>query len=353
MKYYLILLSFLIFVVSCKKEYIINEYYITNEYNEYITRIDSVYIARYYSYILAQQNEITTSILPPYLQAGDSVGIFATSNAVFQQDMQNGIDILKSWGLKVREADNLYDTNGRYAGTLPQRIDGLQNLINDPNLKAIIAARGGYGCDQLLPYVNLKPLQNSPKWVVGYSDVTVLHVALNNLGIQSIHGAMVNFFSDSTSVSELKKALFGEYPEMSIETNENCIQGTAEGRLVGGNLTTFYALGGTFWDLNVKGAILFFEDTGEANYNVNRMLTNLKFSGKLDAVKGIIVGQFTDMTQGIDKPIADVIRDNVGDLGIPVMYGAQTGHGIPNLPLYFGRNVKLNVANDRSTISFE
>jgi len=348
--YHLILLSFCLLAVSCKKEY-----YITNEYitNEYITKVDSVYIERYYSYILAQQEEIKINIVPPYLQAGDSVGIFATSNAVSQSELKAGINILQSWGLKVREADNLYNTDGRYAGTLNQRIDGLQGLINNTNLKAVIAARGGYGCDQLLPYINLKPLQNNPKWVVGFSDVTVLHVALNNLGIQTIHGAMANNFSNATSVAELKKALFGDYPEISIATNANCIQGEAEGRLVGGNLTTFYALGGTVWDLNVKGAILFFEDTGEAHHNVNRMLTNLKFSGKLDAVKGIIIGQFTNMTQSsADKPIEDIIRDNVAGLGIPVMYGVQTGHGSPNLPLYFGRNVKLKVAVDKATVTF-
>ena len=266
--------------------------------------------------------------------------------------MQNGIAILESWGLKVREADNLYDINGRYAGTVIQRVDGLQKLIDNKNIKAIIAARGGYGAVQLFPFINFSSLENHPKWIVGFSDVTVLHAAVNNRGIESIHGAMANNLSNNTSASGLKQALFGTMTELSIPTNSHCIQGVAEGRLVGGNLTTFYALGGTIIDLNLKGAILFMEETGEANYNVDRMLTNLKLSGKLDAIKGIVVGQFTNMTQGADLPLNEIILNQVKELGIPVMYGVQAGHGTPNTPLYLGRTVKLDVGATTSTISF-
>ena len=265
-----ILLSLCLFVVSCTKEYVTNEYitneYITNEYvtNQYTTN-DYIYNQEYYSIILNSQGVITESIMPPYLQVGDSVAIFATSNLIASQETQNGINILRGWGLKVLEADNLYNTDGRYAGTVSERRNGLRKLINNPNIKAIIAARGGYGCVQLLP-VDVNPLIDNPKWIVGFSDLTVLHAVVNNAGIQTIHGVMAGNFSDNTSVSNLKKALFGEYTELSIPTNSNCIQGEAEGRLVGGNLTTFYALGGTIADLNMKDAILFFEDTGEANY---------------------------------------------------------------------------------------
>jgi|GEM_PF-176659 len=350
-----ILLTLSLFIVSCKKEYITNEY-ITNEYitNEYITNNDYVYNQEYYSIILKGQEAITISIMPPYLQAGDSVAICATSNALSEQDRQNvqkSIDILESWGLEVLEADNLYNTDGRYAGTVSQRRDALKKLIRNPNIKAIIAARGGYGCVQLLP-IDVTPLIDNPKWIVGFSDVTVLHAAVNNAGIQTIHGAMANNFNNNTSVANLKEALFGTYSKLSIPTNPNCIQGSAEGRLVGGNLTTFYALGGTIEDLNVKDAILFFEDTGEANYNVDRMLSNLKLSGKLNEVKGIIVGQLTSMTQGADRPINEIILNNVRDLEIPVMYGISAGHDSPNLPLYFGRKIKLDVGAATSTISF-
>lgn len=348
-----IILFFCLLAVSCKKVYITNEY-VTNEYttNQYITNNDSVYIREFYSVVLSRQREVAGDIMPAYLQAGDSVAICATSNSVTRQEVENGIAVLQSWGLKVLEADNLYDVNGRFAGTLAQRIDGLQKLIDNRNIKAIVAARGGYGAVQLFPFIDFTSLEQYPKWIVGYSDVTVLHAAINNRGIQTIHGAMVNNFSNNTSVSALKQALFGTMTELSIPTNSNCIQGVAEGRLVGGNLTSFYALGGTTIDLNVKGAILFIEDTGEAHYNVDRMLKNLKLSGKLDGIRGIVVGQFTSMTQGIDLPLNEIILNNVKDLGIPVMYDVPVGHGSPNLPLYLGRVVKLDVGAETSTILF-
>jgi len=347
-------LSFILlalFAVSCKKEYITNEY-VTNITNQYITNNDSVYIREFYSVVLSRQREVTREIMPAYLQAGDSVAICATSNSVTEAELKNGIAILQSWGLNVLEADNLYDVNGRFAGTLARRIDGLQKLIDNRNIKAIIAARGGYGAVQLFPFLDFRPLENHPKWMVGFSDITVMHAAMNNLGFQTIHGAMVNNFSNNTSVTALKQALFGEMTELSIPTTGDCIQGVAEGRLVGGNLTSFYGLGGTIIDLNVKGAILFIEDTGEAHYNVDRMLKNLKLSGKLDAVRGIVVGQFMNMTQGIDLPLNKIISDNVRDLGIPVMYGVPVGHGSPNMPLYLGRTVRLEVEATTSRILF-
>ncbi len=328
-----------LFAVSCTKEYITNEY-ITNQY---ITNNDSVYIREFYSVVLSQQQEVTREIMPAYLQAGDSVAICAASNAVTEAELRKGIETLQSWGLNVLEAGNLYNVNGRYAGTLAQRLDGLQRLIDNPNIKAIIAARGGYGAVQLFPFLDLRPLENHPKWMVGFSDVTVLHAAMNNLGLQTIHGAMANNFSNDASVASLKQALFGEMTELSIPTGSNCIQGTAEGRLIGGNLTTFYALGGTTIDLNMKGAILFIED---------RMLKNLKLSGKLDEIRGVVVGQMTSMTQGVDLPLNEIILNNVRDLGIPVMYGVPAGHGSPNMSLYFGRTVKLEVGAETSKIIF-
>ena len=139
----------------------------------------------------------------------------------------------------------------------------------------------------------------------------------------------------------------------SITTNSHCVKGTAEGRLVGGNLSLIYSMGGTLFDLNVKGGILFFEDTGEANYAIDRMLMNLKLSGKLDAVKGIVVGEFTNMTASGDSSIESIVRDRVADLKIPVMYGVQVGHDTENLSLYLGRKVKLTVDDSKSTLTYE
>lgn len=348
LKYFTIGLLLMLGATSCKKEYITNEY---NTYNSY----EYVYDSEYYSTILNQQQEITMDVRPAYLKEGDSVAVCAVSNAVSKSDIANGISTLESWGLKVKLADNIYESDGRYAGSLSKRVEGFQKIVDNDNIKAIFMARGGYGASQVLPYLDLKVMQSNPKWVIGYSDVTALHIALNNLGVETMHGPMMlGFTKDEESAESLKKALFGKgYDKISINSNKNCMKGTAEGRLVGGNLSLIYSEGGTLFDLNVKGGILFIEDTGEANYAVDRMLTNLKLSGKLDGIRGIIIGQFINGAQGNDKSLEEIIKEKVGDLNIPVMYGLQSGHDTKNLPLYLGRTIKLTVDDEKATIEFK
>lgn len=328
---------------SCKDE-ITNYYYNTDE---------NVYNYEYYQTVLLNQEEITQDLRPEFLKAGDSVAVFAASNKVTPSELSNGIKTLESWGLKVALADNLYKEDGRYAGTQAERIMGLQKLMDNPNIKALFSARGGYGAAQVISFLDLEKFQQHPKWVVGYSDVTALHVALNNLGIETVHGPMVNNMTHTASVESLRKALFGEMKSYSIATNSNCIQGSAEGRLVGGNLSLIYSLGGTLYDLNAKNAILFIEDTGESNYHLDRMLTNLKLSGKLDCIKGVVVGDFINMTQGSDDPVNEIILDKVKSLGIPVMYGAHIGHATENNAIFLGRTVKLDVNGSTASLTFE
>lgn len=331
-------------VSGCKKEY--------NYYNTYVTNVDSIYTSYYYQTVLTNQQEITEDIQPAFLKKGDTIAVFALSNSVNKTELASGIDTLKNWGLVVLEAENLYKQDGRYAGTEEERIEGFQKLINNTNVKALIAARGGYGAVQVLSFIDFSPLKQHPKWIVGYSDVTGLHIALNNMGFESIHGPMVRDFSDAESVASLRKALFGELQTNTISTNKDCVVGTAEGRLVGGNLSLIYSMGGTLYDLNVKNAILFIEDTGEANYAIDRMLANLKLSGKLDAIKGVVVGDFTSMSQGSDRPINEIIHNYFDDLNIPIMYGINMGHGTKNLATYLGRTVHLDVNSSMATITY-
>jgi len=333
----------LVMMSSCGDE-ITNEY-ITNEYT-------TIYNKEYYATVLSNQKEITEDIRAPFLKRGDTVAIFALSNAVSQSDLSAGIAKIKSWGLNVVEADNLYKVDGRYAGTLAERVDGTQKLINNPNIKAMIAARGGYGAAMTLPFLDLEVLVDRPKWIVGYSDVTALHAAVNNLGVETIHGGMAQNLSNSTTAETLRKALFGETEGLMIMKKKNCKEGVAEGRLVGGNLSLIYSLGGTAYDLNTKQAILFIEDTGENNYSLDRMLTQLKLSGKLDNIVGVVVGQFIKMTQGSDKSVEEIIASKFADQDIPIMYGVNVGHDQPNNAICLGRRVRLTVDASMATMKY-
>ena len=333
----------LVLLSSCGDE-ITNEY-VTNEYT-------NIYKKEYYATVLSNQKEITEDIRAPFLKKGDTVAVFALSNAVSQSDMAAGIATLKSWGLNVIEADNLYKVDGRYAGTLAERVDGTQKLINNPSVKAMIAARGGYGAAMTLPFLDLESLIDRPKWIVGYSDVTALHAAVNNLGVESIHGGMAQNLSNATTAESLRRALFGEAEGLKIVTNENCKEGVAEGRLVGGNLSLIYSLGGTAYDLNTKQAILFIEDTGESNYSLDRMLTQLKLSGKLDNIVGVVVGQFIKMSQGNDRSVEEIIASKFADQDIPIMYGVNVGHDQPNNAICLGRRVRLTVDASNASLNY-
>ncbi len=334
-------------LMSCHKENIINEVHVDTTV---VNQVDY-----HTQFIIAEQQPVTQSISPIHLRQGDKVAVCAASNAVSEAEINEGIRTLESWGLSVIKADNLTESDGRYPGTLDQRVKGMQAIVDNQEIRAIFMARGGYGSAQILPYIDWKPMTESPKWLIGYSDVTALHIALNNMGFQSIHGPMmVGFCKDSESISRLKDILMGTGPSsLEIPANANCIAGQASGRLVGGNLSLIYAMNGTAFDLNTMDAILFIEDTGEANYSVDRMMLSLKQSGKLDQIKGLIVGDIIGGSQGMDLPVYEIIHKYVGDLGIPVVYGIPAGHSTKNMPLILGSKVKISVDSQKASITFE
>ncbi|MCR5455544.1 MAG: LD-carboxypeptidase [Bacteroidales bacterium] len=331
---------------SCKKEEIVYEN---------VTVDTTINVTEYNpTFVIQEQEPITQTVLPPYLKEGDKVAVCAASNAVSAEEISDGINTLKSWGLEVLEADNLYKTDTRYAGTLDERVKGLQAMLDNDEVRAIFMARGGYGAAQLLPCIDWTKMTQAPKWIIGYSDVTALHTAVNNLGIASIQGPMmVGFNKDASSVEALKKMLFGDKDDFEIPYNDDCIQGTASGRIIGGNLSLVYALCGTAFDINTYNSILFIEDIGEANYSVDRMLLSLKQSGKLDDVKGIIVGEFSGGSQGSDLPLNEIIRKYVGNLNIPVVYGIQSGHETVNLPIMLGREATITVTDKTAKVEMD
>jgi muramoyltetrapeptide carboxypeptidase len=316
---------------------------------------DVVYVrARTNTFI--QLFEYQTMLQPSYLKPGDTVGIIAPARKVSEQEMQPTIKVFESWGLNVRLGKHLFGAHHQFSGAAAERAADLQEMIEMPEVKAIIGARGGYGCAQLLPLVNFSNLQASPKWIAGYSDITALHLSLAHIGVESIHATMpINFTDNTESVTHLRKALFGENLTYSIDSHPFNIPKKATGILTGGNLSIICSLQGTPHALLPKNAILFIEDIDEYLYHIDRMMMNLFLSGALQQVKGIVAGSMTDMKDNATpygKSAYEIIHEHAQNLGIPVCFGFPAGHQKPNLPLIFGREVKLIVTNNSSMLEF-
>lgn len=294
-------------------------------------------------------------ILPPYLKKGDTVAIIATARKISKEEIQPAVTFFESYGLSVLLGKNLFESSNQYAGTDLQRAEDLQWALNDKNIKAIIIARGGYGTVRLMEHVDFTEFKKFPKWVVGYSDVTVLHSAIHNIGVATLHATMpLNFSKNQEATRSLIKALLGKLTEIETEENYSNIEGTTNGQLVGGNLSLLYALSGTPYDIDTRDKILFIEDLDEYLYHLDRMMMQLKLSGKLSCLKGLIVGGMTDMKDNaipFGKLPEEIILDAVKDYNYPVCFDFPAGHIDKNLAMYFGREVELTV-NDIATLKF-
>lgn len=294
-------------------------------------------------------------ILPSYLKKGDTVAIIATARKVSKEEIQPAVTFFESYGLSVVLGKNLFESSNQYAGTDAQRAEDLQWALNDKSISAVIIARGGYGTVRLMEHVDFTGFKRHPKWVVGYSDVTVLHSAIHNIGVATLHATMpLNFSKNQDATRSLIKALLGKLTDVETEENYSNIAGTAQGQLVGGNLSLLYALSGTPFDIDTRDKILFIEDLDEYLYHLDRMLMQLKLSGKLSCLKGLIVGGMTDMKDNaipFGKFPEDIILDAVKDYNYPVCFDFPAGHIDRNLAMYFGREVELNVM-DNATLKF-
>ncbi len=294
-------------------------------------------------------------ILPSYLKKGDTVAIIATARKISKEEIQPAVTFFESYGLSVLLGKNLFESSNQYAGTDLQRAEDLQWALNDKSIKAIIIARGGYGTVRLMEHVDFTEFKKFPKWVVGYSDVTVLHSAIHNIGVATLHATMpLNFSKNQGATRSLIKALLGKLTDIETEENYSNIEGVAKGQLVGGNLSLLYALSGTPFDIDTKDKILFIEDLDEYLYHLDRMMMQLKLSGKLSCLKGLVVGGMTDMKDNaipFGKLPEEIILDAVKDYNYPVCFDFPAGHIDKNLAMYFGREVELNVT-DNATLKF-
>ena len=281
---------------------------------------------------------------PPYLKKGDTIAIVAPARKIAKEELQFAIDTFKKWGLKVVLGKNLLKTHHQFSGTDEQRTADLQQALDDKNISAVISARGGYGTLRIIDRLNFSKFKKNPKWIIGYSDITVLHSHIqNNFGIQTIHGTMpINFSKNEEAVESLRKALFGEPLSYSFPKNKLNRKGNCKGELIGGNLSLLYALCGSSSDIDTKGKILFIEDLDEYLYHIDRMMLNLKRSGKLKNLAGLVVGGMTDMkdnTIPFGKNAEEIILDAVKEYKFPVYFGFPAGHIERNLALKLGSKV--------------
>ena len=293
---------------------------------------------------------------PSYLKKGDKIGIVACARKISKEELQPAIDILKGWGLEVALSKNLFNSYHQFSGTDEQRTEDLQAMLDDASVMAVISARGGYGTVRIIDKLDFTTFKKNPKWIVGYSDITVLHSHINNLGIETLHATMpVNFEKNEEAAETLRKSLFGETINYEFQSHPLNRKGIAEGELIGGNLSLLYALSGSVSDINTKGKILFIEDLDEYLYHIDRMMMNLKRSGKLNELAGLIVGGMTDMKDNAvpyGKSAEEIILDAVKEKNYPVCFNFSAGHIERNLAMHFGRKVKLNV-DKISTLNYK
>jgi muramoyltetrapeptide carboxypeptidase len=287
-------------------------------------------------------------IQPPFLKEGDAIGIAATARKVQFEEISPAIQMLKNKGFKVLTSSNLLLSHHQFAGTDEERLKGLQELLDNPDIKAILIARGGYGTVRILDKLDISAFKKYPKWICGFSDVTALLAHLNNVGFQSIHSTMPILFSQSElSFNLLVDILKGKKITYQISTHPLNKFGEAQGDWIGGNLSVLYSLMGSVSQPDYSGKILFIEDIDEYLYHIDRMMMQMKRSGILKSINGLIVGGFTDMkdnTIPFGKTAEEIIYDAVKEYDYPVCFNFPSGHIKDNYPFIYGSKIKLIVS---------
>lgn len=297
-------------------------------------------------------------IYPEKIKRGDKIAIISPAGSVEPQQLEQGLKMIAERGYEPVLGKNVYQkfNNGyNYAGTEAERIADMNWALNDPEISAIWASRGGYGCQHLLKHIKLKNFKKNPKWYIGYSDNTVVQAFLLKHGFASIHGQTIktsSFGVTPESYEGIFNILEGKYPEYSITDNVNNTFANAKGVLVGGNLALIYALLGTKYSFDFKDKILFIEDIGENFYAMDRMMMSLELAGVFRKIKGLIVGGMTNMgdekinknyEQSFDEMAYQIITNRLKKTHFPIIFGFPNGHIHNNLPLIIGAKASIEV----------
>jgi len=294
---------------------------------------------------------------PSFLKPGDTIRIIATARKISAEELAPALQIFAEWGLQVVLGKNVFAQENQFAGNDNQRASDLQEALDDPSCSAIICARGGYGTVRIIDDVSWKGFIEKPKWVIGYSDVSVLHNSLQKLNFASLHATMpINFSSNSSdSLALLQDALFGKTYQIQAPAHPFNRLGQVAGEIIGGNLSMLYSCLGSPSALNTQDKILFLEDLDEYLYHIDRMMVNLRRNGYFTGIKALVIGTMGAMNDNaipFGENAPNIIARHARAFRFPIAFGLPVGHQSHNLPLVFGEKVTLEVNSDASILNF-
>lgn len=297
-------------------------------------------------------------ITPEFLKKGDTVGILATARKTDLTSLQPAIKLLERWGLKVVVGKTIGKEENQLAGPDWMRATDFQEMLDNPKIKAVWGAKGGYGTVRIIDRIDFTSFKKKPKWIAGFSDMTVLHSHINNMGIETIHSFMaLNAGTAQPEVLEsFRKALFGEKLSYTIPSHEYNVSGSAKGELVGGNLSVLYSIMGSQSEIDYHDKILFIEDLDEYLYHIDRMMMNLKRNGYFNGLKAVIVGGMTSMNDNEipwGKDALQIIQDVLKDYKFPIIYNFPAGHIKDNRTLILGKTVSVTANKNECKVAFE
>ena len=298
-------------------------------------------------------------IIPPYLKEGDTVAIVCTARKISKKELDPAIKLLTHWGLKVKLGDTVGKEYHQFGGTDVQRAEDFQEMLDDKEVQAIWCARGGYGTVRMIDEVNFSSIETNPKWIIGYSDPTVLHCHIHNLGVATIHGQMCLEIENKTEATRdtLKNILFGNYDAIKFASDFKLNRtGHAKGQLIGGNLSVLSSVLGSKSTIKTEGKILFLEDLDEYLYHIDRMVHNIKRNGFFKNLAGLVIGGLTDMhdnTSPFGQSAEEIIANAVKEFNFPVCFNFPAGHSKDNRALIFGAETELIVTKDNVVLKTE